>query len=154
MRTEVLKSTTSFLTFLIGSGLYGINVSKIQNIIEVSRLSLFTEFSSFIIGVVNLRSNTIPVIDIRSRCGFTKDEFTDNTCIVVLELCERNKNILVGILIDSLNEVTEHNDDDIIEDNDGFYNINHPEVIQNFKLLNVEKLFSNNEIEQLLNYSN
>jgi len=148
MGAEVIKNSTSFLTFLIGSGLYGINVSKIQNIIEISRISVLSNnANSLIIGNIGLRGITLPVIDIRPKLGFAQIEYTDSTCVVAMELNINNQEILVGILVDSLNEVSEQfeNDNEYMESKKLNFE-------QKFQLLNPEKLFNNNEIEQLIKY--
>ena len=157
MGTEVLRNSTSFLTFIIGSGLYGINVSKIQNIIEISRISVQSNGSSFIIGQINLRGNSLPVTDIRPKLGFAQTEFTDNTCVVVMELKESNQKVLVGILVDSLNEVSEQSENDFEGIPESFLNsvIKEKKITaleQKFQLLDVEKLFNRSEMDQLLKY--
>ena len=56
-------------------------------------------------GVINLRGKVIPVIDLRLKFGLPDMEYTERTCIIVIEIAKENGNILIGILVDSVSEV-------------------------------------------------
>ncbi len=56
-------------------------------------------------GVINLRGKVIPVVDLRLKFGLNAKEYTERTCVIVVEIpSERNK-ILMGIVVDSVSEV-------------------------------------------------
>ena len=103
----------SYLTFKIGSELFGANVSNIQNIIEYPALTKVPEMPSFIIGVTNLRGEVLPVVDSRIKLGISKTEITSNTCIIVIELNIEGVNTKAGLLVDEVSEVLEIKDEEI-----------------------------------------
>ena len=55
--------------------------------------------------MINLRGKVIPVIDLRLKFGLPDMEYTERTCIIVIEIAKENGNILIGILVDSVSEV-------------------------------------------------
>jgi purine-binding chemotaxis protein CheW len=58
-------------------------------------------------GVINLRGNVLPVIDLRIKFGMPATEFTDETCIIVLSVLIDDENVQLGILVDAVDEVLE-----------------------------------------------
>jgi purine-binding chemotaxis protein CheW len=56
-------------------------------------------------GVINLRGKIIPVIDLRLKFGLPAMEYTERTCIIVIEISKDDTHILIGILVDSVSEV-------------------------------------------------
>ena len=58
-------------------------------------------------GVINLRGQVLPVIDMRIKFGMTPTEPTVDTCIIVLNLEIENEEVKLGILVDAVSEVLE-----------------------------------------------
>ena len=67
----------------------------------------------FVKGVVNLRGKVIPVMDLRLRFGMTSIDYTERTCIIVVEIAGQSGTILVGIVVDAVSEVLNIKGDDI-----------------------------------------
>jgi purine-binding chemotaxis protein CheW len=61
--------------------------------------------AGFVKGVINLRGKVIPVIDLRVRLGMEAIEFTDQTCIIVVDVSNRDDQTLTGIVVDKVSEV-------------------------------------------------
>jgi len=59
----------------------------------------------FIKGVINLRGKVIPVMDLRLRFGLEKADYTERTCIIVVEIARETGNIMVGSVVDTVSEV-------------------------------------------------
>ncbi|MCB0280742.1 MAG: purine-binding chemotaxis protein CheW [Calditrichaeota bacterium] len=90
-----------FLTFNIGKEQYGIEIKYVTQILGMQSITSLPEMPSFIQGVINLRGKVIPVINVRVRFGFESLEFTDRTCIIVVDM----DRILVGLIVDQMQEV-------------------------------------------------
>jgi purine-binding chemotaxis protein CheW len=67
----------------------------------------------FVKGVINLRGKVIPVMDLRLRFGMPSIEYSDRTCIIVVEIDGQAGTILVGIVVDAVSEVLNIKGDDI-----------------------------------------
>ncbi len=94
-----------FLTFLLGGEVFGIGILHIKEIIEFGGLTSVPMMPAFIRGVINLRGNVVPVIDMNIRFGQKETAITKKTCIVIIETKFSDEKIDIGILVDSVNEV-------------------------------------------------
>lgn len=94
-----------YLTFSLADEEYGIGILKVKEIIGMITITAIPQTPPHIKGVVNLRGKIIPVIDLRLKFGLPAMEYTERTCIIVMEISKENGHILIGILVDSVSEV-------------------------------------------------
>ncbi len=113
---EVIKQ---YLTFRIGNEHYGLELSQTREIIEYSGITEVPLMPNFLRGVINLRGEVVPVIDLAVRLGRKPIEVQKRTCIIVVELLNNEQNHVLGLLADAVSEVIEM-DDDNIEDAPSF----------------------------------
>lgn len=90
-----------FLTFRIANEDYGLEIRDVTEIIGIQQITQVPEMPPFVKGVINLRGNVVPVMDVRSRFGSPEREHDDRTCIIVVKVGEKS----VGLLVDKVNEV-------------------------------------------------
>ena len=64
-------------------------------------------------GVINLRGKIVPVVDLRLKFGMEPQEYTDRTCIMVVETYVRDSIKTLGLIIDSVSEVVQISADTI-----------------------------------------
>jgi chemotaxis signal transduction protein len=74
-----------YLTFSLGNEQYGIGILKIREIIPRSGITALPQTPKYVKGVINLRGKIIPVIDLRMRFGMEEIDYTERTCIIVIE---------------------------------------------------------------------
>lgn len=98
-----------FLTFWTDGELFGIPIADVVQIISMQGITPLPDFPAYAKGVINLRGNIIPVIDIRIRFGKPETEYNDNTCIIVTNI----EDSYMGFIVDSVDEVTDIDEDDI-----------------------------------------
>lgn len=101
------------LTFTLGGEGYGISITKIREIIGMMPITKVPRTSDFVKGVINLRGRVIPVIDLRMRLGMREIEYTDRTCIVIVEVIAKNGTVQMGIIVDSVSEVLNIQESDV-----------------------------------------
>jgi purine-binding chemotaxis protein CheW len=89
------------VSFKLGSETFGIEITKIREIILVGEITCVPETPPYVKGLINLRSTVIPVIDLRTRFALTENELTADSRIMVLNVSGRT----IGIVVDSVNEV-------------------------------------------------
>lgn len=94
-----------YLTFTLANEEYGIGILKIKEIIGMMPITPVPRTPEYIKGVINLRGKVIPVIDLRLRFGLKAVDYTDRTCIIVVEISGENGNVLIGIVVDTVSEV-------------------------------------------------
>jgi purine-binding chemotaxis protein CheW len=108
-----------FLTFRIGNENYGLELSQTREIIEYSGITEVPLMPNFLRGVINLRGEVVPVIDLAVRLGRSSIEVQRRTCIIVVELTNNDQHHVLGLLADAVSEVIEM-DDENIEDAPSF----------------------------------
>jgi purine-binding chemotaxis protein CheW len=89
------------VSFKLGDETYGIEITKIREIILVGEITQIPETPAYVKGLINLRSTVIPVIDLRARFSLDATELTADSRIMVLHVGSRT----IGIVVDSVNEV-------------------------------------------------
>lgn len=108
-----------YLTFSLANEEYGIGILKIKEIIGMLPITTVPQTPAFVKGVINLRGKVIPVIDLRLRFGMAGIDYTERTCIIVVEIAGRTSTVQIGIVVDSVSEVLNVKADDI-EDTPAF----------------------------------
>ena len=94
-----------YLTFTLADEEYGIGILKIKEIIGMMPITTVPRTPDFVKGVINLRGKVIPVVDLRLRFGMEAMDYTDRTCIIVVEIEAGSVTVLIGIVVDSVSEV-------------------------------------------------
>ena len=150
------QNTESYLTFKLDEELFAINVSKVLEILEVKPITKIPKSPSFMKGVINLRGNILPVIDTRNKFCMPQQEFTIDTCIIVLSINSASESLLVGAIVDSVQKVIDIPQDTIqpsasmgaIYREDFINGIG--KIDEDFiMILNIDKVFSAEEIAVL-----
>lgn len=94
-----------YLTFSLDQEEYGIGILKVKEIIGMMRVTPVPQTPDFVKGVINLRGRVIPVIDLRLRFGMNRIDYTERTCIVVVEIDSDTGKLHIGVVVDSVSEV-------------------------------------------------
>ncbi len=90
-----------FLTFVLGSEEYGIEILRVREIMGLLDITTVPQTPDYMKGVINLRGKVIPVIDLRLKFSMPEEEHTQETCIIVAEVNKTS----IGIIVDSVSEV-------------------------------------------------
>ncbi len=90
-----------FLTFFLAEEEYGLEILKVETIIGVLAITPVPRTPEFIRGVINLRGQVIPVVDLRLKFGMESIEQTEETCIIVVQ----TQGIQMGVIVDRVSEV-------------------------------------------------
>lgn len=98
-----------FLSFKIANEDYGIEIKYIIEIIGIQKITKVPNISEYIKGIINLRGNIIPVVDVRTRFGLKEIEYNDRTCIIVVRL----SNTSIGLIVDEVQEVVNITEENI-----------------------------------------
>jgi len=156
MKNEEVTDVNSYLSFKLGKEEFALHVSKVLNILEMTRITEVPKAPVYMKGVINLRGMVLPVIDTRLKFGLTETVSTEKTCIVVMELKLENDKVFVGALVDEVLAVLELEENQIQSP---------PSIGSKYKsefiygmakhddsfimLLDMEKAFSDDEIIEL-----
>jgi len=101
----ILNKEGKYLTFTLAGEEYGIGILKIKEIIGMMPITSVPQTPDFVKGVINLRGKVIPVVDLRRRFGMKAIDYTERTCIIVVEIQGQTRTVMIGIVVDSVSEV-------------------------------------------------
>jgi len=107
MSVSSINEIRQYLTFYLGEEVFAIDVANVREILEFTTVTKVPNTPEYMRGVINLRGSVVPVLDMRQKFGMTSTEKTINTCIVVVEVVYEEEEIVVGALVDSVQEVFE-----------------------------------------------
>lgn len=99
-----------YVTFVSGNESYGIKIECVNEIIVYQEITAIPETPEYIKGLINLRGKIIPVIDVRLRFRQKPIDYTDRTCIIVINV----QSIVVGLIVEKIAEVVEIKEENII----------------------------------------
>jgi len=153
MDTAVLSQ---YLTFQVDNEHFAISVSNVREVLEFSDVTRVPKMPDFMKGVINLRGNVVPVIDLRTKFDMPQGETTVDTSIVVAELYKEDEVLVMGLLTDSVEAVIEIPEPEILPapkigtriDNSfirGMGKVDEEFII----ILNIDRLLSGDEIERV-----
>lgn len=98
-----------YLTFRLGHEDYGIEIRYVTEIVGMQKITEVPDMPDFVKGVVNLRGQVIPVIDMRLRFHMMQQDYDERTCIVVVNIGGTQ----VGLVVDTVNEVRNIDEDQV-----------------------------------------
>jgi len=100
-----LEKEGKYLTFALANEEYGLEILKVREIIGYIDVTAVPQTPHFIKGVINLRGQVIPVVDLRAKFGMETTEVTEQTCIIVVEITQGARTCSTGIVVDRVQEV-------------------------------------------------
>src|SRR5437016_12622432 len=98
-REEVVQQ--QYLTFFLADEEYAINIQRVKEIIEYTTVTKVPKVPDWIRGVINLRGNVVPVVDLEVRFGLEERPLTMTTCIVIVEFGQDDERQLMGVVADA-----------------------------------------------------
>lgn len=104
-----------YLTFKLAAEEYGISILKVKEIIGMMPVTSVPKLPDFVKGVINLRGKVIPVIDLRLGFRMSAKEYTERTCIIVVEIEGQSGTVRIGMVVDTVSEVLNIKPEDIEE---------------------------------------
>ena len=145
-----------YLTFALAEEEYGIGILKIKEIIGMMPITSVPRTPEHVKGVINLRGKVIPVLDLRLRFGMESIDYTERTCIIVVEIAAPAETIQIGIVVDSVSEVLNIKGEDIEDTPEFGTKLNTDYILGMAKmeggvkiLLDIDKVLSAEEIAVL-----
>jgi purine-binding chemotaxis protein CheW len=104
-----------YLTFALAHEQYGLEILKVREIIGYMEITAVPQMPNYVKGVINLRGQVIPVVDLRAKFKMETAEVTEQTCIIVVEIAQGDRTYNTGIVVDRVEEVLDIPGKDIEE---------------------------------------
>jgi purine-binding chemotaxis protein CheW len=107
MREHTTTQTCQYLTFTLGSEIFALDIDAVREVLEIRPVTRIPRMPDHVCGVINLRGQGVPVIDLRRKFGLECAEATVDTCIIIVETRGSDGQDNMGVLVDSVREVLE-----------------------------------------------
>lgn len=105
MNSNETTATTQYLTFGLGEEEFALEIARVREVLDYTTITKVPRMPDFLRGVINLRGNVVPVIDLRLKLGMSAVQKTKDTCIVIVEIRMDGEQMQLGSLTDSVQEV-------------------------------------------------
>ncbi len=155
IKTATIK-TGKYLTFTLNREEYGIGILKVKEIIGMMPVTSVPRTPGYVKGVINLRGKVIPVMDLRLKFDMEEIPYDERTCIIVVEIDLKAETILIGIVVDSVSEVLNIQEENIEDPPDFGTKLEMEYILGLAKaegsvkiLLNIDKVLSAGELGDL-----
>jgi purine-binding chemotaxis protein CheW len=109
------KLAGKYLTFKLADEEYGLEILKVQEIIQMQAVTKVPRTPEYMRGVINLRGKVIPVVDLRKKFNMDHTQDTDKTCIIVVQVVHTGSKVVMGTIIDEVKEVLDIKSENIEE---------------------------------------
>ena len=107
------SKSSQYLTFSLRNEDFAIDIAKVREVLDVTGLTRIPKMPAFISGVINLRGNVVPVMDLGYRLGMPPVEFAKNTCVMIVENEIAGSTVAMGTVADSVQMVVDLQADEI-----------------------------------------
>ena len=98
---EMEGDMNQLISFEVGNEEYGLDILGVKEVIRIREITRLPKAPSFVKGIINLRGDVIPIIDLRDKFGLENQEYTDMTRVIVVDVDEK----LVGMVVDAASQV-------------------------------------------------
>ncbi|MEE9309283.1 MAG: chemotaxis protein CheW [Spirochaetia bacterium] len=107
---EMEGDLNQLISFEVGNEEYGLDILGVKEVIRIREITRLPKAPSFVKGIINLRGDVIPIIDLRDKFGLENQEYTDMTRVIVVDVDEK----LVGMVVDAASQVVRIPADQIV----------------------------------------
>ncbi len=107
------RGRTQYLTFFIAGEEYAFHITQVREVVEFGAITRVPAVPASIRGVINLRGNVLPVIDLAVKFGLPESVVTKRSCVVVVETAADGEPVVLGVLVDAVSQVLELGADEI-----------------------------------------
>lgn len=105
MNSNEVMESTQYLTFGLGEEEFALEIARVREVLDYTTITKVPRMPEFLRGVINLRGNVVPVVDLRLKLGMSAVQKTKDTCIVIVEIQMDGEQMQLGGLTDSVQEV-------------------------------------------------
>jgi purine-binding chemotaxis protein CheW len=150
-----IDKKNSYIDFRIGTEQFAVSVFKVLEIIQFDQITQVPDSSPYILGIINFRGSIVPVIDMHHRFNIDHN-LENNNMVVIVDLQNKDKNVLMGLKVDQVTDVLEFEFSSIksVPDLGVKYN---PEFLEGFvekdgrfiMVLNIDRVLSLQELANI-----
>lgn len=100
-----IEEPIQYLTFTLDGENFATRIARVREVLEYDQVTPVPRTPDYLQGVINLRGSVVPVVDMRLQFGLNPSEITVDTCIIIVEVQIDDESLVLGALVDSVQEV-------------------------------------------------
>jgi purine-binding chemotaxis protein CheW len=100
-KDEIKRETLQVVSFRLGRESFGVDILKIREIVRIQKVAKVPQTPEYVEGMINLRGNVIPILNLRKRFGLEEVERDPQTRIIVFGVGEKT----IGVVVDRVDKV-------------------------------------------------
>ncbi|MCR4598101.1 MAG: chemotaxis protein CheW [Acetatifactor sp.] len=101
-KKEEQVEKSQYIVIQLGSEQYGIDVRFVDNIVRMQKITRVPKMPKYLVGIINLRGEVLPVMSLRLKMGLERDVYEKKTRIIVLKTQSEGN---LGVIVDEVKEV-------------------------------------------------
>ena len=107
MGNDLLAASTGdqYLTFVLNEEYYGVDILKVQGVQGWQSVTEIPNMPAFVLGVINMRGDVVPIVDLRRRFNLGEAAFTERTVVIIVRVECGDHARTVGLVVDAVSEV-------------------------------------------------
>jgi len=113
MSVRGITETRQYLSFKLDEEEFALDISKVREVLDFTKITKVPQTPDFMKGVINLRGSVVPVVDLNKKFSIKDTVKTVNTRIIIGEVDIEGDSVVLGVLADSVHEVMELEPDSI-----------------------------------------
>src|SRR5512146_1949316 len=98
MSETAVEESREYLTFKLDEEIFALDIGKVREVMDFTTVTKVPQTPEYMRGVINLRGNVVPVVDMRLKFGMSKTEKTVNTFIIIVEIVLDGDSTVLGAL--------------------------------------------------------
>ena len=106
-QTALGAARSQCLTFRLGEEEFALEIGRVREILDSPHITAVPRMPHYLRGVINLRGNVVPVVDLKLKFGLERTERAADTCVIITEVGAGDDKLVMGALADSVQEVLE-----------------------------------------------
>lgn len=104
---EEKETSQKFLAFYLNEKNYAFQILKVNEVIQLPEITPIPKTPEYVKGIINLRGQIIPIIDLRLALKMDKTEYDKQTCVIIVKMKVGNIEKMIGFIVDCVSEVFE-----------------------------------------------
>jgi purine-binding chemotaxis protein CheW len=107
MAEQIEGTQDKYVTLTLDKEYYALNIASVREILELNEITHIPKSPKHVRGVVNVRGQAVPVMDLRVIFGLPEAQTNLYTRVVIMELEREGEHLAVGLIADTVKEVAE-----------------------------------------------
>jgi len=102
----MIDKVVQYLTLGVENEIFAVEVERVHEILDLRPISRIPNVPAYLLGMIDVRQRTVPVVDLRVKLGLPATSPTPGTRIVVLDVATAGRKVMMGVMVDRVYEVT------------------------------------------------